>query len=217
MGLPDIRLLPSGARVAIPWAHRWGIEQWLALAEKQPESLMCIGRLDQYAGGRGQIFRQMLDASYPCQIGHHFKMNRVEMVTTDDVAAFVHQLDYPTIQCFSEESIPQINTRRRWIHRPRRIRTLTKRTWAAAQPPRIALHEEPYTLQMGDNASVVRVSTVLTPVDVGVYICTATTKSFDIHVARTLCRHKLFVVNCREPPFMWEVKAASRIAISPFI
>jgi len=217
MGLPDIRLLPSGAQVAVPWAHRWGIVQWLALAERQPDSLMCIGRLDQPCRGRGQIFRQMVDASYPCQIGHHFKMNRVEMVSTEDVVGFVHSLDFPTIQCFSEEPIEGIDTGRRWIPRPRRIRTLTKRTWAQAQPPRIALQEEPFTLQVGDNASVVNVRSVLTPVDVGVYICTTNTKPFDIHVARTLCRHKLFVVNCQEPPFMWEAKVSSKIAISPFI
>ena len=217
MGLPDIRLLPTGASVAIPWAHWWGIEQWLALAKRQPESLMCIGRLDQYARGRGQIFRQMLDASYPCQIGHHFKMNRVEMVTTEDVAGFVHSLNYPTIQCFSDEPVPGIDTERRWIPRPRRIRTLANRTWAGVQPPRVALQEEPFTLKVGDNASVVNVRSILTPVDVAVYICQSNTKPLDIHVARTLCRHKLYVVNCRFPPFMWEPKVGARIAISPFI
>lgn len=217
MGLPGIRLLPTGARVAIPWAHRWGIEKWLALAKRQPESLMCIGRLDQYTRGRGQIFRQMLDASYPCQTGHHFKMNRVEMVSTKDIVGFVHSLDFPTIQCFSEEPIEDIDTGRRWIHNPRRIRTLTKRTWACAQPPRIALQEEAFTLQVGDNASVINVRSLLTPVDVGVYICTDNTKPFDIHVARSLCRHKLFVVNCSEPPFLWEAKVSSKVAISPFV
>lgn len=215
MGLPGIRLLPAGARVAIPWAHRWGIEKWLALVKRQPESLMCIGRLDQYTKGRGQIFRQMVDASYPCQIGHHFKMNRIEMVSTEDVAGFVHSLDFPTIQCFSEEPIEGIDTGRRWIPRPRRIRTICNRP--SVRPPRIALQEEPFTLQVGDNASVVNVRSVLTPVDVGVYICTENTKPLDIHVARTLCRHKLFVVNCREPPFIWEAKVGAIIAISPFI
>jgi len=216
MGLPGIRLLPKDARVAIPWAHRWGIEQWLALVDFKPVSMMCIGRLDQYPGGRGQIFRQMVDA-YPCKIGHHFKMNCVEMIHTDNVAAFVQQLDYPTIQCFSEETVEGIDTGRRWLSKPRRIRTLTKRTWAGAQLPRIALQEEPFTLQEGDNASVVHVRSVLTPVDVGVYICQPNTKPFDIHVARSLCRHKLFVVNCQDVPFMWEAKVPTRVAISPFI
>ena len=217
LGLPDIRELSSNVNVAIPWAHRWGIEQWLALAEKQPETLMCIGRLDQYTVGRGQIFRQMVEASFPCRVGHHFKMNRVEMVDVQDVVAFVQSLNYPTVQCFSELDWPEIDTGRRWISRPRRIRTVTTRTWV--EPPRIALQEEFFILEkeVGDNASVVRVSSILTPVDVGVYICTAETKPFDIHVARTLCRHKLFVVNCQSVPFMWEVKTASRIAISPFI
>jgi|TARA_B110000091_G_C13784379_1_gene462629 hypothetical protein len=214
LGLPGIRELSSNVDVAIPWAHRWGIDQWLKLVEKQPKTLMCIGRLDQYTVGRGQVFRQLVEASFPCQVGHHYKMNRVEMVTTEDVVAFVHGLNYPTVQCFSELPVPGIDTGRRWISRPRRIRTLTKRT--CVQPPRLALQEEGFTLEVGENASVVRVSSVLTPVDVGVYICTVDTKSFDIHVARTLCRHKLFVVNCQEPPFMWDVKTASRISVSPF-
>lgn len=238
MGLPGIRVLPKGARIAIPWAHRWGIDKWMALADFQPVSMMCIGRLDQYAVGRGQLFRQMLDA-YPSKIGHHFKMNRVEMVSTDDVAAFVKQLDhhfkmnrvemvstddvaafvkqlnYPVIQCFSEENIEGIDTGRRWLSRPRRIRTLTTRS--SVKPPRLALEEEAFTLQVGENASVVNVRSVLTPVDVGVYICQANTKPFDIHVARSLCRHKLFIVNCQNVPFMWEAKVPARTAISPFI
>ena len=214
MGLPGIRVLPKGARIAVPWAHRWGIDKWMALADFQSVSMMCIGRLDQYAVGRGQLFRQMVDA-YPSKIGHHFKMNRVEMVSTDDVAAFVKQLDYPIIQCFSEEAVESIDTGRRWLSRPRRIRTLTTRS--SVKPPRLALEEEAFTLQVGENASVVNVRSILTPVDVGVYICQPNTKPLDIHVARTLCRHKLFVVNCPEPPFMWEAKAGARIAISPFI
>jgi len=219
LGLPGIRELSSNEDVAIPWAHRWGIDEWLALAEKQPKTLMCIGRLDQYTSGRGQVFRQLVAAaSFPCQVGHHYKMNRVEMVTVEDVVAFVHGLNYPTVQCFSEPSggldWSEIDTGRRWIPRPRRIRTLTNRT--SVQPPRFALQEEGFTLEVGENASVVRVSSVLTPVDVGVYICTTATKSFDIQVARTLCRTKLFVVNCQESPFIWEVKTTSRIAVSPF-
>ena len=214
MGLPGIRVLPKGARIAVPWAHRWGIDKWLSLADFQPVSMMCIGRLDQYAVGRGQLFRQMVDA-YPSKIGHHFKMNRVEMVSTDDVAAFVKQLDYSVIQCFSEEAVGNIDTGRRWLSRPRRIRTLTTRS--SVKPPRIALEEEAFALQVGENASVVNVRSVLTPVDVGVYICQPNTKPFDIHVARTLCRHKLFVVNCQNVPFMWEAKVPARMAISPFI
>ena len=214
LGLPNIKTLDSDLSVAIPWSHRWGLTEWLSLVEKTPVSLMCIGRLDQYASGRGEIFRQLVKA-FPCHVGHHFKMNRVEMVNVQDVAAFVHGLNYPTIQCFSESPIEGIDTGRRWIPRPSRIRTVTKRT--CHQPPRIALQEEPFTLKVGENASVVHVSRVLTPVDVGVYICTDNTKAFDIHVARTLCRHKLFIVNCRDTPLMWHAKAIPRICVTPFL
>ena len=220
MGLPGIRTLGTGEDVCVPWAHRWGIEQWLKLLNMAPRTLTCVGRIDQYACGRGQVFRQMLDAKFPCDIGHHYKMNDVEMIDTEDVPGFVHGLDFPTLQCFADQfdqDTVQIDTGRRWILYPRRIRTITQRP--SVRPPRVALQEEHYTQEyrVGKNASVARVHQVLTPVDVGVYLCSERTRPFDIHVARTLCRHKLYVVNCRHVPFAWEHRAPGRIAISPFL
>jgi len=217
MGLPGIKTLAKGQDVAVPWAHRWGIDAWLTLIGTYPVSYMCVGRLDQYSSGRGQIFKQMKDASFQCEVGHHFKTNNVTMVDTDDVLAFVHSLKYPTIQCFSDSKTPlDIDTGRRWIRYPTRIRTLTQR--ALVKEPRVALCEEYFTLQfrVGENASVITPRYLITPVDVGVYICSETTKPFDIHAARTLCRHKLYVVNCQGSPFAWEHVTPTTIAISPF-
>lgn len=218
MGLPGIITLGKNEDVCVPWAHRWGIKHWLALAATYPKTFTCIGRVDQYGDGRGQVFRQMVDASFPCHIGHHFKVNNVEMVEAGDVPLFVRSLDYPTIQCFAD--IPfdgDIDTGRRWIKYPRRIRTLAQRD--KVKEPRVALCEEYFThaYKVGENASVVPVRRLLTPVDVGVYICSENTRAFDIHAARGLCRHKLYVVNCINAPFAWEHKAPRRISVSPFI
>lgn len=218
MGVPGIKTLTKGQDVAIPWAHRWGIETWLTLISTYPRSYMCIGRLDQYSAGRGQIFKQMKDASFPCEIGHHYKINNVEMINTSDVESFVHNLKHPIVQCFSDTELDlNIDTRRRWIRYPTRVRTITERK--LVKEPRVALWEEYFTLQfrVGDNASVVRPHSLITPVDVGVYICSNNTNPFDIHVVRTLCRHKLYVVNCKSSPFAWQHEAPSRLSISPFI
>lgn len=219
MGLPCIQTLGMDEDVCIPWAHLWGVEEWLQLLQMSPRSFTCIGRLDQYARGRGQVFRQMIDAKFPCDIGHHYKMNDVEMINTEDVANFVHGLQFPTVQCFADHTNQKytIDTGRRWIMYPRRIRTVTQRP--SVKPPRVALQEEHFTheYKIGNNASVVHVDQILTPVDVGVYLCSEETRPFDIHVARTLCRHKLYVVNCVQVPFAWEHRAPARIAVSPFL
>lgn len=218
MGLPGIRILGKGEDVCIPWAHRWGVDNWLALIATFPRTFMCVGRLDQYTRGRGQVFRQMTESGFPCEIGHHYKMNDVEMVQTDDVAGFVHALDFPSVQCFSNtRDTHDIDTGRRWIKYPSRIRTLTDRK--TVRKPRVALCEEYFTheYKVGANASVASVRQVFTPVDVGVYICSEETSAFDIHVARTLCRHKLYVVNCTTSPFAWKHQAPPTLAVNPFL
>lgn len=218
MGLPHIQTLGNGEDVCVPWSHLWSIEKWIQLIDTQPQSYVCVGRLDQYSNGRGDVFRQMAESDCPTHIGHHFKTNRVEMVSTDDVAAFVQSLDAPTIQCFSEKREHRdIDTGRRWLKYPARIRTLATRK--SIRLPRIALCEEHFTLEyrVGENASVVPVRKLLTPVDVGVYICSEDTVPFDVHVARSLCRHKLYVVNCTRSLFAWKHESPRTIAVNPFI
>lgn len=202
--------------VCIPFAHTWGVEDWVKLCQRSPQTYTCIGRLDQYTRGRGQIFRNMVDASFPITKCRHYTVPYVQMVTTENVADFVHNLPHKIVQCFSEEAWTEIDTNRRWIANPRRIRTIATRDDVSV--PRIALMEEYFTLSVGKNASVVPCWTYNNlPVDVVVYLCNHNTRAFDIHVARTHCRSKLYVVNCTtNPDPVWEHKAPNRITISPF-
>lgn len=206
----------NNQRVCIPWAHTWGINDWLKLIEHQPKHYTCIGRLDQYARDRGQIFQNMIDAKWNVTKNIHIKVPRVEMVQVDDVPTFLQNIQAKVIQCFSDEKWPNADTGRRWLTNPRRIRTLTTREDVST--PRIPLVEEEFTLHVGNNASVVPVWSYRgLPVEVGVYLCGPKTKAFDVHVARTHCRYKMYVVNCTTSLFSWENKVPKRITINPFI
>ena len=216
LGLSNVVELQKGEHVCIPWAHTWGIKDWLALIQREPTHYHCIGRLDQYARGRGQIFQNMMDAEWSFTRGLHHKVPVVEMITVDDVAEFVRSIRAKVIQCFSSNKWENIDTGRRWLTKPRRIRTLTERE--DVEHPRIPLVEEEFTLNTGKNASVVPCwSYEGLPVEIGVYLCCPKTKPFDVHVARTHCRYKLYVVNCTTCLFGWENKVAKRITINPFL
>ena len=220
MGLPNIHKLQEGGHVCIPFAHQWGVQDWLDLIAFNPVAYTCIGRLDQYAKGRGHVFRQMTEASFPTTVMHHFKILNVEMVSTTNVQKCIQQIQekYKVVQCFSEtpEEWTDIDTGRRQLTNPYRIRTLTSRK--KINFPQIALVEEKSTINVGKNVSVVAPWLFASiPVDVGIYICSDLTKSFDIHAVRTHVRHKLFIINCQTNLFTWEHKAPSRIAVNPFI
>jgi len=206
----------NNEHVCIPWAHTWGIDDWLKLIEHQPKHYTCIGRLDQYARGRGQIFQNMIDAKWNVNKTIHIKVPIVEMTQVENVHAFLQTIQAKVIQCFSHEKWPNVDTGRRWLSNPRRIRTLINRE--DVLPPRIPLVEEEFTLHTGNNASVLPVwSYEGLPVEVGVYLCGPKTKAFDVHVARTHCRYKMYVVNCTTSLFSWENKVPKRITINPFI
>ena len=208
--------------ICVPWAHTWGIKDWVELVDHRPQHYTCIGRLDQYARGRGQIFQNMIDAKWNVTKNIHIKVPIVEMIQVDDIHAFLQTLQTlqtlqaKVIQCFSDEKWPNVDTGRRWLSNPRRIRTLETRE--DVLPPRIPLVEEEFTLYTGKNASVVPVwSYEGLPVEVGVYLCGPQTKAFDVHVARTHCRYKMYVVNCKTSLFSWQNKIQKRITINPFI
>lgn len=206
----------NGEHVCVPWAHTWGIKDWLELIKHQPKHYTCIGRLDQYTRGRGQIFQNMIDAKWSVTKKIHIKVPIVEMIQVDDVHTFLQTIQAKVIQCFSNDTWANIDTGRRWLSNPRRIRTLTTRE--DIRPPRIPLVEEEFTLYVGKNASVVSIwSYEGLPVEVGVYLCGPQTKAFDVHVARTHCRYKMYVVNCTTNLFSWENKVPKRITINPFL
>lgn len=220
MGLSNITLLKPCQTVCIPWAHTWGLQDWLQLIKRTPIHYTCIGRFDQYSKGRGQLFQNMFDAKFNCTRCPHYKVSNVEMVHTTSVVEFVHSIlkthAAKVVQCFSDDKWKDIDTGRRWLRTPRRVRSLTQRN--DVKHPRTALVEEEFTIAVGNNASVIPCwSYEGLPVEIGVYLCNASTKAFDVNLARTHCRYKLYIVNCTSCLFSWEHKASKRNTINPFL
>lgn len=223
LGLGDITILESGRDVYVAWAHLWGVNDWCELIRFQPVSYTCIGRLDQYPAGRGQIFKNMCDHELfsRMQTRHYGTSHVVQIEDVTDIEAFVKDVvkKHGVVQCFAD--VPKdwqyIDTGRRTLGFPRRIRTIRPGV-STIEPPRIALYEEHHTKQAGFNASVKRVSTYDgLPVDAAIYLCKPETKAFDIHVARTHCRGTLYIVNCSTCLFSMQRRPPRRVTINPFI
>ena len=206
--------------VYIGFAHHWGVKHWAKLALKLPKcSFVCIGRLDQYSRGRGQIFRDMYESVKFQYISvYHKATDNVEMVQTDDIPSFIQETqqkhsNWP-IQCFANNPLnwKQIDLGRVWhMGKIRTIRFGTKEH-------ENTFYEDKCTHTHGKNASVLKIQKYQgLPVPFSVYICSEETTAFHIHVARTFTQHLLYVVNCSTCLFSFEKKAPSRITINPFI
>ena len=203
--------------VYIGFAHLWGVEQWAVLASKLTNCpLVCIGRLDQYPRGRGQLFCDMYDSGkFPCTPVYHHATDNVLMVETDNVETFVQEIrqKHRILQCFAENphQWENIDTGRVCIRGNTgwKIRTLREQGQG--------LYEEKCHRPVGRNASVLRVTNYSgLPVPYSIYICSAETRPFHVHVARTHTRHLLYVVNCSTCLFSFEKTAPQRTTINPF-
>jgi hypothetical protein len=201
--------------IYIGFAHHWGVEQWSMLASKTTGcSFVCIGRLDQYPRGRGQIFRDMYESvKFRHMPVFHQATDNVKMVNTEDVEHFIQEIQQTPIpiQCFSNEpsNWKNINVGRVWyMGKIRTIRTLNGCN---------TFYEEKCTNPHGKNASVMKIQSYRgLPVPISIYICSEKTTAFHIHVARTFTQHLLYIVNCSTCLFSFEQKAPSRITINPF-
>lgn len=203
--------------IYIAFAHHWGVEQWTKLAAKCKNcSFICIGRLDQYSKGRGQIFRDMYESvKFQYIAVFHQATDNVEMVFADNIPSFIEEIqqthqNWP-IQCFAND--PQkwqnIDVGRVWhMGKIRTIRTLEHGN---------TFYEEKNTHAHGKNASVLKIQEYKgLPVPFSIYICSEETTAFHIHVARTFTQQLLYIVNCSTCLFSFEQKAPSRITINPF-
>jgi hypothetical protein len=127
---------------------------------------------------------------------------------------------HKVVQCFADEpdQWPHVDTGRRMLARPRRIRTLRSRKRNREETSgRFPLYEEKYARHPGYNASVLTVASYHgLPVDGAIYFCSPDTKSFDVHVARTHCRGTLYVVKCTTCLFALQRRPPRRIALNPF-
>ena len=221
LGVKDINILESHQHVYVAWSHLWGVEEWCSLIDREPVSYTCIGRLDQYPNGRGQVFRDMCESDkFPTTVAYHHGSAQVVMV--QDQVVDQEWIDtiiqkHKVVQCFADDpnKWSQLDCGRRILARPRRIRTLrSKKRQSDSSFP---LYEEKYARHPGYNASVLPVNSYHgLPIDAVIYLCSEQTNPFDVHVARTHCRGTLYVVNCTTCLFALQRKPPYRLALNPF-
>ncbi len=219
LGLAEIQPLAKQQTLYMPWAHTWGQQDWLDLANYEPEHITCIGRLDQWPRGRGQLFRDMImSKKFDTSKGYHAAADNVVMVQVQDIPKFVKEIqeEFKVIQCFCDETREDIDCGRRWLTKPKRIRTIRP-----SQETEQLLFEERqihFPDRVMGNASVVKVRSYTgLKVPAIIYICQEETTPFDIHVARTHCTDILYVVNCSKCLFSMQKQAPAKCTINPFI
>lgn len=207
--------------VYIAWAHLWAVEEWVTIAPYVSGKVTCIGRLDQYPRGRGQVFRDLVSTRDEIVQTFHRGCENVIQASAENVCGFIANIckEHCIVQCFADDPSKwsDIDTGRLWLSQPRRIRTTCKRN---SSQQVIKVFEEAPTIKpyKGRNASVVRAGAFDgLPIPVSVYICGPDTKSFDVHVACTHTRDLFIILNCTTCLFSFEHQTPRRVTINPFI
>ena len=220
LGVSDVQQLEYKQNIIVPWSHYWSYDDWHALRAFEPTHITAIGREDQWPIGRGQLFRDMLSSQrFDVTKCYHAATDCVEMVQTDDINRFVAQIhrQHRIVQCFSDIKWPDVDCKRCKLMQPFRIRTIRD----DSQTDHITLYEEKRIYppdRILANASVIPIRYYQgLRVPTGIYICDENTTAFDVHVARSYCRDKLYVVNCKTCLFSLQKQAPKRITINPFI
>lgn len=207
--------------VYIAWAHLWAVEEWVTIAPYVSGKVTCIGRLDQYPRGRGQVFRDLVSTRDEIVQTFHRGCENVIQTTTENVCGFIATIckEHSIVQCFADDpnKWKDIDTGRLWLSQPRRIRTTCERN---SSQQVIKVFEEAPSIKTykGRNASVIRAGSFEgLPIPVSVYICGPETKSFDVHVARTHTRDLFIILNCTTCLFSFEHQTPRRVTINCFI
>jgi len=227
LALGLVKKLPKNMpHLFVAWSHLWGIEDWTALVATNPQSYTCVGRLDQFPSGRGQVFRDMVESQhFNTTTTLHKMTTNVIMIDIDqeDIPNLVAQVKHKhkTVQCFADDHVvASIDTKRIQLFNPLRIRTLRDRQETPdIKFPRLPLMEEYFTNIHCThiNKSVISIRGFNgVHVRAAVYICSQHTTPFDIRVAQTHAREALYVVNCQHNLFLLEKKCKKRTTISLF-
>ena len=192
--------------VFVAYAHLWGQSDWQKLMNSNHTSYTLIGRLDQYPGGRGQTFRDMCESNtFDQKLYRHIGAEVVLEAQMDDISEITKK--HQVVQCFYNSGTPPaIDTNRRQLTKPYRIRTLRETIG-----DNFHYHEEAPQREKGTNASVINVRNFKgIPVQAGIYICSEDTTSFDIHVARTHCLQALYIIGDTPGMFAFERRPPAR-------
>tara|TARA_B110000208_G_scaffold156379_1_gene189695 strand:- start:155 stop:1705 length:1551 start_codon:yes stop_codon:yes gene_type:complete len=224
LGITNIEQLPHKLdHLNVAFAHLWGVEEWTQLISFEALSYTIIGRLDQYPGGRGQFFRDMLESNrFPVSNSKHHGTDNIVTLSSDDIVTTVAEIcrKHDTVQCFNTDNVSLgIDCGRRQLKNPYRIRSLRDRNDAPnIRLPKMPLYEETYNYQkqLCLNASEINIRRFQgVPVHVGVLICSENTTAFDIGLAKSHCRQALYLINgCNY--FSMVTKPRSRCTVNPF-
>ena len=216
LGVSDITELEPNKPIVVAWAHLWSIPKWLELSQKTPEHITCIGRLDQWPIGQGQVFRDMIRSNKfdHIQSFHSATDNVIEVATVPNKVEFVNKIQqkYKVVQCFADYPIENIDCGRRKFTNPFRIRTIKKNNMLYEEQ-RIHLPDK-----AGENVSVQNIRYYQgLKVSAGIFFCSEKTTPFQIHVARTHCKDALYIVECKTCLFSMKKQTPLKITINPFI
>lgn len=224
LGVHPVRRLEKNEAIIVPWAHRWNQSQWVALARFRPRHITAIGRVDQWPLGRGQVFRDMIRSEkFEIVKSYHLAVDCVHMIQTNDIASFVEKMreKHKVVQCFSNESHPNIDCNRRYLTNPRRTRTLRDPAETQFTKEHVPLYEEMHVHapdKVCGNASVQKVRYYRgLRVPAAVYMCSEKTTPFDVHLARSHCKDALYILNCSTCLFSMNKTAPLKTSINPFI
>tara|TARA_B110000208_G_scaffold134466_1_gene162669 strand:+ start:355 stop:1965 length:1611 start_codon:yes stop_codon:yes gene_type:complete len=235
LGITGIKVLPPSLdHVNVAFAHLWGVEELTKLTTFNAMSYTLIGRLDQYPHGRGQFFRDMLESrQFSVTPVKHFGTDNIVYIPESQVSTIetrnntIHDIAkrYKTVQCFYtgndqnwiDQLQKRIDTGRRQLKNPRRIRSLRDKSEVVTSNKRVLLEEECYINgdALGINASVVDVWKFKgVAVNCGILICNSSTTSFDVGVAKSYCRQSLYLINGQN--YFNMKKPKPRLTINPF-
>ena len=201
--------------IVVAYSHLWSIESWLKLSKLNAKRWTLVGRLDQYPKGRGQIFRDICESGlYTVEYTRHTGAEVVEHCEISDIERIVDKYKVVQVFCKDQELLKKykftIDTHRIQLKNPFRIRTIR-----STETQRKILYEEEYTTQDGLPSSVINIRNFhgVRP-NASIYICGTNETSFDIHVARTQCTHKLFIIGKEPNMFSLERRPPQRVTIS---
>lgn len=182
--------------VTIFRAHVWSLDEWALFAELYGDTkntLHVCGRLDQYAHGRGQVFRDAATRLFQHQAAPAFVTSTVvpcETLEEDVEQRFV-------VSHTDKDKVHVVERKRIWMYNPKRVRTLSGRPRGIGHIMFKEHGEKPCTIPRIKEdrwADVVTLREWRGAIleSAALYITPKTTP-FDIYCARTYAR-RLFLV-----------------------
>lgn len=223
LGLLGVTELQPNQQVHVVYAHRWSVEHWLELVDKNANVMSINGRLDQWSTARGQIFRDLCESNkiQNIQYSHHRATeNIITMQKIENVQKFADEIrkKWKVVQFFhsgykQNRVFDHIDYGRRQLTHPFR-----KRTQSEHETNKLV--EEHNISHVHTNIGTVPVRTYNgLHVHASVFFCDENTTSFDIHVARTWATDALYIVEqwAKAPcMFATQRRPARKITVNPF-